>query len=94
MLNFVEAGQPGPATTSGLPPGAPRRLLSINEVSALLSISVHRIRQLVRADLFPVPLRIGLRNLAWTSADIEEFVQARRALAQAEHRQRIDQLTD
>jgi predicted DNA-binding transcriptional regulator AlpA len=61
----------------------------INEVAALLGLSSYRIRQLVKADLFPVPLRIGLRNLAWTPADIEEFVNARRALAQEEQRQRL-----
>jgi len=52
-------------------------LLRESELRSLLKISHSTIYALIKRGLFPSPLRIGLRAVAWRESDIHGWIDAR-----------------
>ena len=54
-----------------------RQLLGTRQLSSLLGCSVVHLRRLVRSGKLPPPIKIGDRKLAWRTADIASFIDAK-----------------
>lgn len=83
VKNTVAAAAPvstasAPSTTSTAPAPSPltgNRLLRRPEVEALVGLKTSAIYANMKAGLFPRPVKIGKRGVAWRSADIAAFLQ-------------------
>ena len=53
------------------------RLLRLPEVEAITGLSKNTIFRLVKAGLFPPPIRIGPRAVAWRWLDIKAWLDSR-----------------
>ena len=53
------------------------RLLHLREVQTLTSLGRSTIYRLMRAGLFPEPLKIGPRAVRWRESEIREWVGSR-----------------
>ena len=53
------------------------RLLMLPEVCAITGLSRNTILRLVKAKLFPPPIRIGPRAVAWRWSDIRAWLESR-----------------
>ena len=49
-------------------------LLSINKVSAMVSLSVSQIRRMTKAGTFPKPLKLGANRACWLQEDIHNWI--------------------
>lgn len=58
---------------------APSRLLSLNDVVELTTLSRWTIRRRVREGDFPKPIQISKNRTAWVSADVADWIEAARA---------------
>jgi predicted DNA-binding transcriptional regulator AlpA len=72
----VTAGDIGVASTSQQPP-PPRRLEREAEVCRRTGRHRSSIWRDVRSGLMPLPVRIGLRSVAWYSDEIDEWISSR-----------------
>ena len=52
-------------------------LLTRREVEARCGISRTTVYRLMRASLFPTPLRVGVRGVRWPQQEIEDWLAAR-----------------
>jgi len=52
------------------------KLLSINDVSAKVSLSVSQIRRLAGADKFPRPIKISNGRQGWLERDIDAWIDS------------------
>ena len=57
------------------------KLLRIEEVSSMTSLSRSTIKRMVRAGEFPAPIRVGKNRVAWEKEELEAWVQERRSHA-------------
>jgi prophage regulatory protein len=53
-------------------------LLRLPTVKAKTTLSEPSIYRLMKAGLFPKPIKIGSRAVAWKSSEIEEFINSRK----------------
>ena len=53
------------------------RLLRLPEVEAITGLSRNTIFRLVKANLFPPPIRIGPRAIAWRWLDLKQWLDSR-----------------
>ena len=53
------------------------RLLRLPEVEAIAGLSRNTIIRLVKAGLFPPPIRIGPRAVAWRWLDVKSWLDTR-----------------
>ena len=53
------------------------RLLTRTEVERRVGLKRSALYRLMRADEFPLPLRIGPRAVRWPSSEIEEWLSSR-----------------
>lgn len=60
-------------------PSAPDALARLPEVSRIVQRSPRQIRRDVAACLFPAPLKIGARAIAWRRSDIDAWIASRPA---------------
>ena len=58
-------------------PSEPDRLLRRDEVEARCGYSRTSIYRLMRAGLFPLPLRVGPRAVRWPESEIEHWISER-----------------
>jgi len=49
-------------------------LLSINKVSAIVSLSVSQIRRMTKAGTFPKPLKLSANRSGWLEEDIHNWI--------------------
>lgn len=56
---------------------APSRFLKAKEVSLLTSLSSHTINLLSNEGVFPKPLRLSERRVAWRESDIWSWMTSR-----------------
>ena len=49
-------------------------LLSINNVSAMVSLSVSQIRRMTKAGTFPKPLKLSANRACWLQEDIHNWI--------------------
>ena len=54
-----------------------RRLLSRREVAALLNISITTLWRMVRAGLFPPPIRVSPGRVAWPARTVVAWIDER-----------------
>jgi len=52
------------------------KLISIHEVSEMVSLSISQIRRMVKADTFPQPLKISPGRSAWLEKDIQQWMKS------------------
>jgi len=57
------------------------RLVRTPEVCAAIGHSAEWIRFAVLAGVFPKPVRIGKRSIAWQAKTIEDFIQSRQQVS-------------
>jgi len=51
------------------------RLLKLPDVLAIVPVSYTRWYEGIKSGLYPSPVRIGLRSVAWRAADIKKLVE-------------------
>ncbi len=51
--------------------------LTRQEVMALVRLRKTRLYEMVRDGLFPAPIRLGLRMIAWREADVRRWLESR-----------------
>ncbi len=54
-----------------------QNFLTRPEVSALVGLSRPTIYRLMRQGKFPVPLKIGEKNVRWVASEIEQYLSTR-----------------
>ena len=59
-------------------PGMARKLLKTRDVLDELGISNMTLWRWIKAGTFPQPIKVGSRN-AWTRADLDLWIESRRA---------------
>jgi prophage regulatory protein len=59
------------------PPPGIDRLYAIHEVAALTSLSKATVQRLYKSGLFPAPLVIGPRRVAWRASAIARWIEER-----------------
>jgi len=52
-----------------------QQLLSSNQVSARVSLSVSQIRRLISSNKFPKPIKISAGRNGWLEKDIDAWIQ-------------------
>lgn len=57
----------------------PARVLRLPEVIAMVGLRRSSIYGMVAAGMFPRPVRLGARAVAWRRADLEAWLAARQA---------------
>jgi len=60
-------------------PPAPDELARLPEVSRIVQRSPRQLRRDVAAGLFPTPLKIGARAIAWRRSDVAAWIASRPA---------------
>ena len=63
-------------------PDAPAvpRLLRLPEVMQRTGLKEHTLYRLMRQGMFPVPLKISRRNVAWRDTDVQVWLEPRNRL--------------
>jgi predicted DNA-binding transcriptional regulator AlpA len=51
------------------------RLVSANEVAARIGVTLVTLWSWSRNGKFPPPRRVGTRNIAWLSTDVDEWIR-------------------
>jgi len=52
------------------------KLLTSQQVSEMVSLSISQIRRMVKADTFPQPLKISPGRSAWLEKDIQQWMKS------------------
>jgi len=52
------------------------KLLTTQQVSEMVSLSISQIRRMVKADAFPQPLKISPGRSAWLEKDIQQWMKS------------------
>jgi len=52
------------------------KLISIHEVSEMVSLSISQIRRMVKTDAFPQPIKISPGRSAWLEKDIQQWMKS------------------
>ena len=52
-------------------------LLKLNQTSSLTNLSRSKIYADIKEGIFPPPIRLGIRSVAWVDHEINEWMQAR-----------------
>jgi prophage regulatory protein len=66
-------------TYKPLPANPNRRLLRLVEVQAIVPFNKNQLRRLEQKDLFPKRIKLGERSIAWDAAEIEAWLEAKKA---------------
>lgn len=53
------------------------QLLSRTEVQSRCGLGRSSLYRLMRAGIFPEPIRVGLRAVRWKAAEIEDYLESR-----------------
>jgi prophage regulatory protein len=59
-----------------------KRIIRLPEVTETTGISRSTLYRLVRARLFPAPLRLGKSAIGWTTEAIQQWIAERESAAQ------------
>jgi prophage regulatory protein len=62
---------------TGRAASAPARLLRFPDVKHLTGLSRSAIYEMVKQGIFPAPVRVGTRAVAWSSGDIAAWIEDR-----------------
>lgn len=57
-------------------PTMPNKLLRLPEVREMTGLSTSRIYALMDEKLFPRPIRIGIRAVAWLKSDLDKWLDS------------------
>ena len=53
------------------------KLLKLREVQQLTALSRSALYELMAADLFPRPIRVGVRSVRWYEHEVHEYIASR-----------------
>ena len=54
------------------------KLISIHEVSEMVSLSISQIRRMVKVGTFPEPIKVGQFRIVWIVEDVDAWIESLR----------------